>query len=167
MTKNVTTLNLLGAEMHMTRSVTVGHITQVQFVKCDSVTINGIEYGGYFRIEKHASRDALHLDLQGMYRVGVVGAVGMTDGARNKMIATFKSEVFPNIELPTHEELADSIREEFEREGRSMASKLMHTAKMSQYGNERERLGYLNENDVKAALLAGFTAYMEENGVTL
>lgn len=160
-------LTILGAEMEIKRSITVGHVTQVAFVRCESVTINGVEYGGYFRIEKYAARDALHLDLGGMWRSGMAGRGGLTDGARNKLTKAFKDEVFPNVPLPTHEELTESLRAEYISAGRSMGADLLCKARMSQYGHERERLGYLNEFDVRDALIQGFKEHMSNEGIEL
>ncbi|GAA1411966.1 hypothetical protein AUR04nite_00350 [Glutamicibacter uratoxydans] len=161
------TLELLGAEMTMKRSVHVDHWVQIEFVTCESLTINGIEYGGYFRIEKRHNGDALTLDLAGMNRKGVMGGiVGMTDAARVKLVDAFKSEVFPNIVIPSHEEMADAILDEYRSKGGSLASELLRDARSSTYRN-REHAGYVNDIEVREAMVAGFVAYMAENGVSL
>lgn len=159
-------LKVLGAEMTMKRSVSVDQWVQIEFVTCESVTINNIEYGGYFRIEKHHRRERLHLDLAGMYRKGVVGCVGMTDAASAKLHKAFEAEVFPSIVIPSHEEEAEAILEEYRTAGRSAASGLLRDARVATYRN-REHAGYVDDLQVRDAMIAGFVAYMAEEGVTL
>lgn len=160
------TLEILGAEMVMKRSVIVGQWVQIEVVGCESVTINNIEYGGYFRIEKHHRRERLQLDLAGLYRKDVIGCVGVTDAARAKLCKAFESEVFPNIVIPSHEEEAEAILEEYRSSGRSAASKLLRDARMAVYSN-REHAGYVDDLQVRDAMIAGFVSYMAKEGVTL